>query len=102
KEESTKRRSGRKNARSPMRSLSSQRAKPGAGRRGKMSVSSLWCYRDGSYSNRLMVFPIILGSGKRVFREGSEQKTLKLVETKTFVSGVVVLSYEPAAKGDEQ
>jgi dihydrofolate reductase len=47
---------------------------------------------------RLMVFPIVLGSAKRLFREGSEQKILNLVETKTFASGVVVLSYEPATK----
>src|ERR1051326_5835427 len=43
---------------------------------------------------RLMVFPIVLGSGKRIFRDGGEQKILKLVETKIFASGVVVLSYE--------
>ena len=49
---------------------------------------------------RLMVFPIVLGSGKRLFREGSEQKALKLVETKAFASGVVVLSYQPAAQSD--
>jgi len=47
---------------------------------------------------RLMVFPIVLGSGKRVFKDGSEQKILKLVESKRFASGVVVLSYEPASK----
>lgn len=51
---------------------------------------------------RLMVFPIVLGSGKRVFKDGREKKTLKLVETKTFASGVVVLSYQPGAKGDEK
>ena len=51
---------------------------------------------------RLMVFPLVLGSGKRIFRDGSEKKTLKLVETKTFASGVVVLSYKPEAKGDEK
>lgn len=51
---------------------------------------------------RLMVFPIVLGSGKRIFKDGSEQKTLKLIGTKTFASGVVVLSYEPAAKSDEK
>ncbi|MGI8689846.1 MAG: dihydrofolate reductase family protein [Thermomicrobiales bacterium] len=45
---------------------------------------------------RFMVHPIILGSGKRLFREGSDTKTLKLVETKTFSSGVVVLTYQPA------
>jgi len=45
---------------------------------------------------RLMVHPVILGSGKRLFRDGSEKKVLRLVETKTFSSGVVVLSYQPA------
>ena len=44
---------------------------------------------------RLMVHPVILGSGKRLFRDGNEKKVLKLVETKTFSSGVVVLSYQP-------
>jgi dihydrofolate reductase len=45
---------------------------------------------------RLMVFPIILGKGQRLFPEGSEAK-LKLVENKAFSSGVVVLTYEPAS-----
>ena len=44
---------------------------------------------------RLMVFPVVLGSGKRLFPEGSGQKVLKLVETRTFSSGVVVLTYQP-------
>lgn len=50
---------------------------------------------------RLMVHPIILGSGKRLFREESDTKTLKLVETKTFSSGIVVLTYQPAGKEEE-
>jgi dihydrofolate reductase len=45
---------------------------------------------------RLMVFPVVVGSGKRLFRDGSDTKALRLVETKTFSSGVVVLSYQPA------
>lgn len=45
---------------------------------------------------RLMVFPVALGSGKRLFPEGSEKKTLKLVESTPFASGVVVLTYQPA------
>jgi dihydrofolate reductase len=44
---------------------------------------------------RLMVFPVVVGSGKRLFRDGSDTKTLRLVETKTFSSGVVVLTYQP-------
>jgi len=50
---------------------------------------------------RLMVHPIILGSGKRLFRDGGAMKTLKLVETKTFSSGIVVLTYQPAGKEEE-
>ena len=45
---------------------------------------------------RLMVFPIVLGSGKRLFGEGGDMKPLKLMETRTLGSGVVVLSYGPA------
>jgi dihydrofolate reductase len=49
---------------------------------------------------RLMFFPVVLGSGKRLFKDGINT-TLSLVETKTFSSGVVVLSYQPAAKEAE-
>jgi dihydrofolate reductase len=44
---------------------------------------------------RLMVFPVVVGGGKRLFKDGSEKKVLKLTETKTFRSGVVVLTYVP-------
>ena len=43
---------------------------------------------------RLMVFPIVLGKGKRLFNEGTNA-TLKLVESRNFESGIVVLTYEP-------
>ena len=43
---------------------------------------------------RLMLYPVVVGHGKHLFREGSEKKALKLVETKTFSSGIVILSYE--------
>jgi dihydrofolate reductase len=46
---------------------------------------------------RLMVFPVILGSGKPLFPEGTEKKALKLVESTAFASGVVVHTYHPAA-----
>src|SRR5215212_1000704 len=45
---------------------------------------------------RIMVFPVVVGSGKRLFGDGSDTKVLELVETKTFSSGVVVLTYQPA------
>ena len=50
---------------------------------------------------RLMVFPVVVGSGKRLFGDGSDTTVLRLVETKTFGSGVVVLTYQPAAKEAE-
>lgn len=40
----------------------------------------------------LLVYPLVLGSGKRLFAEGS-QASLKFVETKPFSSGVVLLTY---------
>jgi len=46
---------------------------------------------------RLLVYPIILGSGKRLFGDGDETK-LKLIETKSFSSGVILVRYEPERK----
>lgn len=47
--------------------------------------------------HRLLVYPVVLGSGKRLFKDGSSA-TLKLVETKAFSSGVVLLRYQPDKK----
>ena len=44
---------------------------------------------------RLMVYPVVLGSGKRLFPDGNEQKMLTLVESRPFPSGVVLLTYQP-------
>jgi dihydrofolate reductase len=48
---------------------------------------------------RMMVFPVVVGSGKRLFDEGLDTKILELVDTKTFDSGAVVLTYRPAKQG---
>jgi dihydrofolate reductase len=45
---------------------------------------------------RLMVHPIVLGSGKRLFEEGGDRKALELIDSKTFSTGVVYLTYRPA------
>jgi dihydrofolate reductase len=42
---------------------------------------------------RLMVFPVVLGSGKRLFGETSEMKRLRLIDTKTVGDGVLILTY---------
>ena len=42
-----------------------------------------------------MVFPIIVGKGKRLFEDGEDGRTLKLVDSKTFGTGVVSLAYRP-------
>src|SRR6266516_2704317 len=51
--------------------------------------------RDLIDEYRLMIFPIVLGSGKRLFPGGNEKKVLKLVETRALGSGVVLLTYQP-------
>ncbi len=38
---------------------------------------------------RLMIYPIILGRGKRLFQDGDNRKHLELVDTSTFGTGVV-------------
>ena len=42
-----------------------------------------------------MVFPIVVGSGKRLFEDGLNTTVLELVDSKTFGTGVVVLTYQP-------
>jgi dihydrofolate reductase len=43
---------------------------------------------------RLMVFPVVLGSGKRLFGESSDKKPLRLASTKVVGDGVAILTYE--------
>jgi dihydrofolate reductase len=45
----------------------------------------------------LMVFPVILGTGKKAFEETPERRSLRLSESKVVGDGVLVLIYERAA-----
>ena len=45
---------------------------------------------------RLMVHPLVLGGGKRLFEDGGDQKALELLDSKTFDTGVLYLTYRPA------
>jgi dihydrofolate reductase len=50
---------------------------------------------------RLMVFPVVLGTGKRLFGETSDKKSLRLVDSKVVGSGVTILIYQPAGETKE-
>lgn len=43
-----------------------------------------------------MVIPVIIGTGKRLFRYGSAPATLRLVDSRVSTRGVVMVRYEPA------
>ena len=47
---------------------------------------------------RLWVFPVVLGKGKRLFARGAIPASLRLVDTKTSSTGVVILTYERAGE----
>ena len=44
-----------------------------------------------------MVYPVVLGQGKRLFGETSDKKTLRLLDSKVVGDGVVVLTYAKAS-----
>ena len=52
-------------------------------------------------SYRLMIHPLVLGTGKRLFRDGTPLTKFRLTETKPTTTGVLILTYEPeqAASG---
>ena len=63
---------------------------------GKLVRSLL---KDGLLDElNLMVHPIILGNGKRLFEDWDARKGLELVDSKTFGTGVVSLAYRPAGR----
>jgi dihydrofolate reductase len=43
----------------------------------------------------LLVFPVLLGTGKRLFSEGTPPRELALVGTKAVSSGVILSTYRP-------
>jgi dihydrofolate reductase len=45
---------------------------------------------------KLMVHPVVVGRGKRLFEVGEKQTALELVDSRTFATGVVYLTYRPA------
>jgi dihydrofolate reductase len=56
-----------------------------------------WLLRVGLLDElALMVHPIVLGSGMRLFDEMTEKISLKLVDSKTLSTGVLGVTYQPA------
>jgi hypothetical protein len=52
--------------------------------------------------HRLFVYPVVLGSGRRLFDQGAPPRTLKLVDATTTSTGVVVATYArggPSSQG---
>jgi dihydrofolate reductase len=47
---------------------------------------------------RLSIFPVVLGSGKRLFADGTIPGALKLVDSKVSTTGIMVGTYEPAGE----
>jgi len=48
---------------------------------------------------RLMVFPVVLGTGKRLFGETGDKKPLRLTDSRVVGDGVAIMVYEPAGAG---
>jgi dihydrofolate reductase len=44
----------------------------------------------------LLIHPLVLGSGRRLFPDGGPSAALRLVDTKTTTTGVVIATYQPA------
>jgi dihydrofolate reductase len=45
----------------------------------------------------LLLHPLVLGSGQRLFEDGGAGTTLRLIDSKTSTTGVIIATYEPAA-----
>jgi dihydrofolate reductase len=58
-----------------------------------------WLLRVGLLDElRLLLYPLVVGRGSRLFEDGGEEMSLTLVDSKTFSTGVVSLTYEPAGR----
>jgi dihydrofolate reductase len=64
---------------------------------GSAKLTQLLAKHDLVDEYRLMLFPVVLGSGKRLFADGTAHTTLRLVDSKAVgPDGVIILTYQPA------
>ena len=47
---------------------------------------------------RVWIFPVVIGKGKRLFGEGTSPSSLKLINSKTSSTGVILATYEPSGE----
>jgi len=47
---------------------------------------------------RIMIFPVVIGNGKRLFDQGTIPSGLKLIDSKTSSTGVIMAIYEPGGE----
>jgi dihydrofolate reductase len=50
----------------------------------------------------LMIHPVVVGRGKRLFKDGGDLKRLRLVDSKTTSTGVLIATYRPAERDIER
>src|SRR5262249_29359311 len=63
---------------------------------GSLRLAQGLLERDLADEIRLMVFPVVLGSGRRLFGEAPDKKRLRLADARAVGDGVAILVYRPA------
>ncbi len=69
----------------------------------------LWVHGSGNFIQTLFkhelidrmhlwTFPVTIGNGKRLFAEGTQAKSFKLIDSKTSTTGVIIGTYEPVGE----
>ena len=66
---------------------------------GSSALAQTLMHHDLIDEYQLWLHPIVLGGGKRFFRDNGPMRTLRLVDTRTTVSGLVILTYGGAHNG---
>jgi len=69
----------------------------------------LWVHGSGNLIQTLLAhdlidrmlvwtFPVTVGSGRRLFADGTQPRSLRLTDTKVSTTGVIIATYEPVAQ----
>jgi RibD C-terminal domain len=70
--------------------------RPDKDRRGGFEHGG-WAHAgNAEVMGRVMIHPLVLGSGRRLFPDGGPKSALRLVDSVTTTTGVVIATYRPA------